>query len=99
MKRNPNDVFVFIFFLPGLLVKFTNLSMLIFHHQRQMQKGMSARTFLFSPGGPLAKELSRHGVVLKVNDWLFAHGGVHPHHGEHFALLFKCMFYFILMKR
>ena len=53
--------------------------------KRQMQKGMSARTFLFSPGGPLAKELSRHGVILKVNDWLFAHGGVHPHHGMYIS--------------
>eukprot|EP00250_Pteridium_aquilinum_P004095 c14332_g1_i1 orf=76-1200(+) len=49
----------------------------------KMQKGVAARSLLFSPGGPLAKELSRHGVVLKVNDWLFAHGGIHPHHVEY----------------
>ena len=40
-----------------------------------------ARTKLLSPGGPLATQLASHGVVLKVNDWLFAHGGVLPHHG------------------
>lgn len=49
---------------------------------KQMQKGVAARAFLFAPGGPLACELSRHGVVLKVNDWLFAHGGILPHHGK-----------------
>lgn len=49
----------------------------------KMQKGVAARSLLFSPGGPLAKELSRHGVVLRVNDWLFAHGGIHPHHVEY----------------
>lgn len=42
-----------------------------------------ARTKLLSPGGPLAMQLAAHGVVLKVNDWLFAHGGVLPHHGEY----------------
>jgi len=41
-----------------------------------------ARTKLLSPGGPLAMQLAAHGVVLKVNDWLFAHGGVLPHHGQ-----------------
>jgi hypothetical protein len=30
----------------------------------------------------MAKQLARHGVALKVNDWLFAHGGIMPHHGE-----------------
>lgn len=42
----------------------------------------SAREFLFRPGGPIARKLSQHGVVLKVNDWLFAHGGVLPLHVE-----------------
>ncbi|CAM6099220.1 unnamed protein product [Calypogeia fissa] len=49
----------------------------------KMQKGAAARAFLFSPGGPLARKLSQHGVVLKVNGWLFAHGGVLPHHVEY----------------
>lgn len=49
----------------------------------RLQKGQNARAFLFSPGGPLALELANHGVVLKVNNWLFAHGGVLPHHVEY----------------
>lgn len=49
----------------------------------KMQKGTAARSFLLSPGGPLARELSQHGVVLQVNDWLFAHGGILPHHVEY----------------
>ncbi|CAK9215932.1 unnamed protein product [Sphagnum troendelagicum] len=48
-----------------------------------MQKGAAARSLLFEAGGPLAKELARHGVALKVNDWLFAHGGIMPHHVEY----------------
>lgn len=44
------------------------------------QKGVIARSILFRPGGPLACELSRHGVALKVNDWVFCHGGLLPHH-------------------
>lgn len=44
------------------------------------QKGVIARSILMRPGGPLACELARHGVVLKVDDWLFCHGGLLPHH-------------------
>ncbi|KAG0601083.1 hypothetical protein M758_11G082600 [Ceratodon purpureus] len=47
----------------------------------KIQKGVFARTKLLSPGGPSAMQLAAHGVVLKVNDWLFAHGGVLPPHG------------------
>ncbi|XP_016458883.1 shewanella-like protein phosphatase 1 isoform X2 [Nicotiana tabacum] len=46
----------------------------------QRQKGVIARSILMRPGGPLACELARHGVVLKVDDWLFCHGGLLPHH-------------------
>ncbi|XWS71901.1 hypothetical protein CRYUN_Cryun03dG0177900 [Craigia yunnanensis] len=46
------------------------------------QKGVIARSVLFRPGGPLACELARHAVVLKVNDWIFCHGGLLPHHGK-----------------
>ncbi|KAG0616930.1 hypothetical protein M758_5G152700 [Ceratodon purpureus] len=49
----------------------------------KIQKGVVARTKLLSPGGPLATQLAAHGVVLKVNDWLFAHGGVLPHHVDY----------------
>ncbi|OMO82923.1 hypothetical protein CCACVL1_11675 [Corchorus capsularis] len=44
------------------------------------QKGVIARSVLFRPGGPLACELARHAVVLKVNDWIFCHGGLLPRH-------------------
>ncbi|MBA0844499.1 hypothetical protein Goarm_001593 [Gossypium armourianum] len=44
------------------------------------QKGVIARSVLFRPGGPLACELARHAVALKVNDWIFCHGGLLPHH-------------------
>ncbi|XP_062201252.1 shewanella-like protein phosphatase 1 [Phragmites australis] len=47
------------------------------------QKGIAARTSLFKRGGLLACELARHPVVLKINDWIFCHGGLLPHHAEY----------------
>ncbi|XAR60783.1 Protein-tyrosine-phosphatase [Bertholletia excelsa] len=44
------------------------------------QQGVTARSTLLRPGGPLACELARHAVVLKVDDWVFCHGGLLPHH-------------------
>ncbi|XP_021678575.2 shewanella-like protein phosphatase 1 isoform X2 [Hevea brasiliensis] len=44
------------------------------------QKGVIARSILLRPGGPLACELARHSVILKVNDWIFCHGGLLPLH-------------------
>ncbi|WCJ34786.1 Calcineurin-like metallo-phosphoesterase superfamily protein [Euphorbia peplus] len=44
------------------------------------QKGVIARSVLFKPGGPLARELAKHPVILRVNDWIFCHGGLLPHH-------------------
>ncbi|KAI4383893.1 hypothetical protein MLD38_009683 [Melastoma candidum] len=44
------------------------------------QKGVIARSVLLQPGGPLASELAKHGVVLKINDWVFCHGGLFPRH-------------------
>ncbi|CAK9326922.1 unnamed protein product [Citrullus colocynthis] len=44
------------------------------------QKGVVARSILFRPGGRLARQLAQHAVVLKVNDWVFCHGGLLPHH-------------------
>ncbi|PON85853.1 Calcineurin-like phosphoesterase domain, apaH type [Trema orientale] len=46
----------------------------------QRQKGVIARSILMRPGGKLACELARHSIVLKVNDWVFCHGGLLPHH-------------------
>lgn len=48
----------------------------------QRQKGVIARSVLFRPGGRLACELARHGVVLRINNWVFCHGGLLPHHGK-----------------
>ncbi|XP_078180729.1 calcineurin-like metallo-phosphoesterase superfamily protein isoform X1 [Carex rostrata] len=47
------------------------------------QKGVVARSALLNPGGALACELSRHPVVLKINDWIFCHGGLLPHHVQY----------------
>ncbi|KAF5751328.1 calcineurin-like phosphoesterase family protein [Tripterygium wilfordii] len=44
------------------------------------QKGVISRSMLLRPGGRLACELAQHPVVLKVNDWVFCHGGLLPHH-------------------
>nr|XP_018684362.1 PREDICTED: shewanella-like protein phosphatase 1 [Musa acuminata subsp. malaccensis] len=44
------------------------------------QQAVIARSSLLRPGGPLACELGRHSVVLKVDDWIFCHGGLLPHH-------------------
>ncbi|GAB2286076.1 Glycosylated integral ER membrane protein [Dionaea muscipula] len=44
------------------------------------RKGVTARSTLLRPGGPLACELARHPIVLKVDDWVFCHGGLLPHH-------------------
>lgn len=44
------------------------------------QKGVIARSALLRPGGLLARELAQHAVILKVDDWVFCHGGVLPHH-------------------
>jgi len=59
----------------------------VFRLLGQRQKGVIARSILFRPGGPLACELARHGVALKVNDWVFCHGGLLPHHGQYFTVL------------
>ncbi|CAN0902135.1 Shewanella-like protein phosphatase 1 [Linum grandiflorum] len=50
---------------------------------KQRQKGIVARSTLLKPGGPLACELAKHGVLLKINDWVFCHGGILPHHVAH----------------
>ncbi|KAJ4971452.1 hypothetical protein NE237_004551 [Protea cynaroides] len=47
------------------------------------QQGVIARSILLRPGGLLARELARHSVVLKVDDWVFCHGGLLPHHVEY----------------
>ncbi|XP_064974375.1 shewanella-like protein phosphatase 1 isoform X2 [Musa acuminata AAA Group] len=49
-------------------------------YKGQRQQAVIARSSLLRPGGPLACELGRHSVVLKVDDWIFCHGGLLPHH-------------------
>lgn len=39
-----------------------------------------ARLRLYSPGGAMARELAKNPTVLVVNDVLFCHGGLLPHH-------------------
>jgi hypothetical protein len=45
-------------------------------------KPKKIRQQLFEPGGPLARVMAGYSTVLQVNDSVFAHGGVLPHHGE-----------------
>ncbi|KAK9280335.1 hypothetical protein L1049_014023 [Liquidambar formosana] len=47
------------------------------------QKGVIARSILLRPGGPLSCELAQHAVALRVDDWVFCHGGLLPHHVEY----------------
>jgi hypothetical protein len=41
---------------------------------------LRARWFLYRPGGQMARELAKNPTVLVVNDIVFAHGGLLPHH-------------------
>lgn len=47
-----------------------------------VEKQKLARQRMYSPGGPMARELAKNPTVLVVNDTLFAHGGVLKRHGE-----------------
>lgn len=49
-----------------------------------MQK--QARHRMYTPGGPMARELAKNPTVLIVNDTLFAHGGVLKRHGKQFDM-------------
>ena len=42
-----------------------------------------ARLALYTPGQPMAIELSKNPTVLVVNDTVFAHGGLLPEHVEY----------------
>ena len=42
-----------------------------------------ARLALYTPGQPMAMELSKNPTVLIVNDTVFAHGGLLPEHAEY----------------
>ncbi|CAI5485588.1 unnamed protein product [Closterium sp. Naga37s-1] len=49
----------------------------------QGQRQVRERHELFEVGGPMAAELARNNAALMVNDTLFAHGGILPHHVEY----------------
>ncbi|GJP31746.1 hypothetical protein CLOM_g14815 [Closterium sp. NIES-68] len=49
----------------------------------QGQRQVRERHELFEVGGPLAAELARNSAALMINDTLFAHGGILPHHVEY----------------
>lgn len=44
---------------------------------------MRARLALYTPGQPMAIELSKNPTVLVVNDTVFAHGGLLPIHVQY----------------
>ena len=47
-----------------------------------VEKHKQARQLMYTPGGPMARELAKNPTVLIVNDTLFAHGGVLKRHGK-----------------
>jgi len=49
----------------------------------QWENQLRARVRLYSPGGPMAMELSKNPTVLVVNDTVFAHGGLLPEHASY----------------
>lgn len=51
--------------------------------KQEWEETLRARLMLFSPGGPVARELSQHSTILMVNDTVFAHGGLLPEHVEY----------------
>lgn len=48
-----------------------------------VEKHKQARQRMYTPGGPMARELAKNPTVLIVNNTLFAHGGVLKRHGKH----------------
>lgn len=53
---------------------------------QNIEKQKQARQRMYTPGGPMARELAKNPTVLIVNDTLFAHGGVLKRHGRCFGL-------------
>ena len=49
----------------------------------RFQAQLKARVALFAPGGPIAQELANSYVALQINDTVFAHGGIMPHHVDY----------------
>lgn len=57
---------------------------------QNVEKQKQARQRMYTPGGPMARELAKNPTVLIVNDTLFAHGGVLKRHGMLFVLTTAC---------
>mmetsp|Transcript_12607 Transcript_12607/g.35169 ORF Transcript_12607/g.35169 Transcript_12607/m.35169 type:complete len:409 (-) Transcript_12607:1856-3082(-) len=49
----------------------------------KFQAQLKARVALFAPGGPIARELANSYTALQINDTVFAHGGIMPHHVDY----------------
>lgn len=47
-----------------------------------LKPAVRGRVAAFSPGGPYARILARHNVVMQVGETVFAHGGVLPEHAQ-----------------
>lgn len=50
---------------------------------QELPDQQQGRAKAFRPGGPWANRLAAHPVVLQVNDSVFVHGGLLPHHLNH----------------
>lgn len=50
---------------------------------QNVEKQKQARQRMYTPGGPMARELAKNPTVLIVNDTLFAHGGVLKRHVQY----------------
>ena len=49
--------------------------------------GVLNRAKLYKPGGPLAKNLSKHSVILKVGSYLFCHAGILLEHVDNHNMI------------
>ena len=45
----------------------------------QLTGGQELRKRRFQPGGPLARQLSKRNIILKIGDLCFCHGGLLPY--------------------
>ena len=50
---------------------------------KRLPQEARARRAAFLPGAPYAARLARHNTIAVVNDTVFAHGGVLPHHVDY----------------
>lgn len=65
---------------PGAMWESARAAGLGEHEMTDRQAVLRARWNLYKPGGQMARELAKNPTVLMVNDLVFAHGGLLPHH-------------------